>query len=68
MPEIMENLTVARFLGAYWVFIPPSRKSVRKHKYLANRFSQMNNLQIALSIKHLSAKTSVENSNLYLVF
>jgi len=45
MPEIVQNLTVARFLGAYWVFIPLLEKFTGKRKYLANRFSQMNNLQ-----------------------
>ena len=45
MPEILRNLTVAKFLYAYWVFIPPLGKFTRKRKYLANRFSQMNNLQ-----------------------
>lgn len=45
MPEILRNLTVAGFLCAYWVFISPLRKFTRKSKYLANRFSQMNNLQ-----------------------
>ena len=45
MPEILQNLTIARFLYAYWVFIPPLGKSMGKRKYSANRFSQMNNLQ-----------------------
>ena len=45
MPEIVQNLTVARFLCTYWVFIPPLGKFPRKRKYLANRFSQMNNLR-----------------------
>ena len=45
MPEIVRNLIIARFLGACWVFIPPLGKSLRERKYLANRFSQMNNLQ-----------------------
>ena len=48
MPEILRNLTVAEFLGAYWVFIPPLRKFMGKRKYLANRFSQMSILLIAL--------------------
>ena len=45
MPEIVRNLTIARFLDAYWVFIPPLEKFTRKRKYLVNRFSQMNILQ-----------------------
>jgi len=39
MPEIAQNLTVAGFLYAYRVFI------YEKTQILANRFSQMNNLQ-----------------------
>jgi hypothetical protein len=56
MPEIVGNLTVARFLGVYWVFIPPLGKFTRKRKYLANRFSQMKNLQNSTINKYSSAK------------
>ena len=67
MPAIVRNLTVARFLCAYWVLMPPLEKFMGKRKYLANRFSQMNNLKIALSIKYSSAKTNIKKSNLYLL-
>ena len=68
MPEIVGILTVARFLGVYWVFIPPLGNFARKRKYLANRFSQMKICKIALSTNiHLRKHESQISKTLCLI-
>ena len=72
MPEIVRNLTVARFLCAYWVLIPPLEKFMGKRKYLANRFSQMNNLKNSVINKILICENKYKEVKLisfnFLVF
>ena len=53
MPEILRNLTVARFYLLSEEFTPLLGKFTRKRKYLANRFSHTSILR---NLKYSSAK------------